>query len=349
MSFELIPVTYENERIELTDGPEPVHLTLKEMGMKETALEEFIRNNPGLLFNDEQTLQIVGHQTYTNTGKKSDLIGVTREGDLVLIEVKRDAGDAISRPEAFEMQAIRYVASLSTIKSLDELITKIFVPYINKFSSEFTIGEGWTVQEFARHILVENFLDGDAVDLSSSVIEINNNQQIVLAATGFDEETLSASTWLSSNGVQIRCVAFKPTKIEDLTFLQCETMIPIPPENTFIIGIPEKGSAKNAKSNYGPKTRTIDIMKMFEVGILQNGDKLTVSTSPNSLRIKENSEAIVIDGKYVDYHGEQMPYNSWGKKVTGWSSISIPGHAVLRDEHIHIHRARYLEEQKGEN
>jgi formate hydrogenlyase subunit 4 len=33
--------------------------------------------------------------------------------------------------------------------------------------------------------------------------------------------------------------------------------------------------------------------------------------------------ATIIDGDTVEYQGEKLPINTWGQRMTGWSSISI--------------------------
>ena len=33
--------------------------------------------------------------------------------------------------------------------------------------------------------------------------------------------------------------------------------------------------------------------------------------------------ATIVDGDYVDYRGERLLINTWGQRMTGWSSISI--------------------------
>ena len=54
--------------------------------------------------------------------------------------------------------------------------------------------------------------------------------------------------------------------------------------------------------------------RLFEWGIVKKGDKLYVKNN-------EDQIGIAIDSKYVEADGEKLTYNTWGKKVTGWSSI----------------------------
>ena len=60
--------------------------------------------------------------------------------------------------------------------------------------------------------------------------------------------------------------------------------------------------------------------KLIEFNLVKPGDKLYITV--NSCDSSE-SEAELIDDKYVIYKGEKMTINTWGCKVTGWKSIRI--------------------------
>jgi len=85
------------------------------------------------------------------------LTAVDNNGNIVLIEIKRDRKDIEHRKEAFEFQALRYAASYAKIKSVDELVDKVFAAYIEKYKEEFDLG-ALTANEKAVRVLRE-FLD----------------------------------------------------------------------------------------------------------------------------------------------------------------------------------------------
>lgn len=70
--------------------------------------------------------------------------------------------------------------------------------------------------------------------------------------------------------------------------------------------------------------RTTD---MVERGLLPVGTELTIKGRPDS-------SARVIDGRYVVFRGEQMSYNAWGCRATGWTSIQIYKWAVMPDGNL---------------
>ncbi|WP_218017830.1 hypothetical protein [Alkalicoccus saliphilus] len=55
-----------------------------------------------------------------NSRERSDLTAVDANGNIVLIEIKRDRQDIAQRKEPFEFQAARYAASYATIKTKDD-------------------------------------------------------------------------------------------------------------------------------------------------------------------------------------------------------------------------------------
>lgn len=66
--------------------------------------------------------------------------------------------------------------------------------------------------------------------------------------------------------------------------------------------------------------------KLIEFGIIHKGDKVYLTPKP------DESIATIIDEKYVDYNGEKITLNEWGRKVTGWKSIRIYAYMALLGE-----------------
>src|SRR5262245_18852896 len=86
-------------------------------GALEKDLEDLIVAQPSLLnWSDTATadysdLIIISRQPRTLTRKRADLFAISNEGELVVIEIKRDADDERGRREGMEFQAIRYAAA----------------------------------------------------------------------------------------------------------------------------------------------------------------------------------------------------------------------------------------------
>jgi hypothetical protein len=308
--------------------------TFKSLGLKEVHIEEFIRKNIGLIFDeeDDETLLIVGQQVVNNSGGRNDLVALDGNGNLVLIEIKRDSEDMAARSEPMELQAVRYAASLATIGKYENLVDKVFAPYINKRKTDFELKE-LTPEEFGRRI-IKDFLKKNEAENT-----FNGGQRIILVASDFDEQTLSATAWMSKNGIDISCIRIQPkahlikskesttNPNEDTTpsrFLEITRLIPPRKVEDFFVPFrdPSAIGDRGPSSQTGLKRRSFPkMLTLMEWGILKPGDKLNIKD-------REGSEAEVIDDKYVKFNGKTLSYNDWGQKVTGWSTINVYDWAV---------------------
>jgi hypothetical protein len=192
--------------------------SFKSLNLKESHIEEFIRTNIELLLTDESLL-IIGSQVTNSEKGRSDLTAIDENGNLVLIEIKRDVEDIKARKEELEFQAIRYAAGYAKIKTPEELVDKIFAPYVKSYEHEFDLG-GLTPHEKATRIL-ESFLEKN-----NAMKTFNKKQRIILIASSFDRQTESAVAWLIANHVDISCFTLKPLKVGGGLFLEINRLLP---------------------------------------------------------------------------------------------------------------------------
>jgi len=280
-------------------------LTLKELGVTEARLEEFVRKNIGVLLPDE-TLLIVGQQPKNKEGGRADLVAVDGHGDLVLIELKRDVEDARARREPFESQAIRYAASCAGISAPHDLVQGLFAPYVERHTGEYDTGE-LTASERASKDLTD-FLRKNEAEAS-----FNRRQRIVLIASSFDPQVLSAAAWLAKNGIDIRCLRLSPIRYGQQSFLEVEQVIPPPSLDQYVVEFAEHGGRRARRVTGEGLPR---MAELFEWKIVAPGDRIWI-------RDHEAESAEMIDQMYVSFEDQKMKYNDWGRKVTGWSSINI--------------------------
>lgn len=303
----LVPIEIDNG---LTPSPvEMVQLSFRDLKLKEEHLETFVRDNIELLVEDE-TLLIVGQQIRNQERGRSDLVALDQEGNLVLVEIKRDLEDIRGRREPFEFQAIRYAANYSNMKTIDELIELVFAPYIQRNPDKFP-DKGLTPIEYGRRIIMMFLKEKNAERT------FNRKQRIFLVAADFDPQTLSACAWLVSNQVDISCFKLIPYKLDTHHVLHIEQILPLPSLDGLYVNVAESRSARIKESGL-KKNRTLlpRMDKLFEWGIVQKGDELTI-------RGQDGSNAIVLSEQEVEYNGARYKFNKWGQQVTGWSSICI--------------------------
>ena len=313
--------------------------TFRDLGLKERDVEEFLRSNISLIFGEEETLLVIGQQVRTETQGISDLTAIDGDGNIVLIEIKRDLDDIKTRREAFEFQAIRYAASYAKIKDAEEIVDSVYSAYIEKHRSEYDLG-GLTAAEKARREL-RQFLESN-----KAAKTFNSKQRIILIASAFDKQTLSAVAWLIANNVDISCFVITPAVVGGQGFLNIDRILPPPQIDDYYIGLAGVPATTKAEStSKGAITRTFlpRMDKLFEWGVLIKGDQLRI-------RNFDNSDAVALDENTVDFSNERMSYNNWGQKVTGWSTINIYEWAVLAssDKTLHELRAAKMEELEKE-
>lgn len=68
----------------------------------------------------------------------------------------------------------------------------------------------------------------------------NSKQRIILIASSFDKQTLSAVAWLITNNVDISCFELSPIKIEDSYFIDINRILPPPSLEDFYVEVEDK-------------------------------------------------------------------------------------------------------------
>ena len=79
----LIPINIEGNRIN-KNNTEISDLTFKELKLKEEHIEEFLRKNIGVIFDEEENLLIVGQQVHNKEKGRSDLTAIDEMAILFL-------------------------------------------------------------------------------------------------------------------------------------------------------------------------------------------------------------------------------------------------------------------------
>lgn len=301
----------------LLNGKQPVKIedtTFTDIGWKESDIEEVLRKNADMICSDEESLLIVGQQVRDTKNGRSDLTAIDNEGNIVLIEIKRDKKDIEARKEALEFQAIRYAASCATIKSTDELIKNVFAPYVEKHKSEFNEHSELTSTEIAQREL-SNFLD------RNGVTSFNESQRIILVASDYDDQTLSAVAWLNSNQVDIRCYRLWPTKIGDQIFIHTDKILPVTEYDDFYVNVADqpamtKGAKKDISRRSLPK-----IDKMLEWGIVKEGDVIIAKGTDQKAILQKDGQVMLADNT-------KESIQQWLKQVYRWSSVETYAFSV---------------------
>lgn len=203
---------------------------------------------------------------WEDSRRRIDLLGIDKNANLVVIELKRteDGGH-------MELQAIRYAAMISTLTF--EKLVAIYERYIKDNHLE----------QDATESLLE-FLDWEEPDEE----QFGQEARIVLASAEFSKELTTSVMWLNDYGLDIRCVRMHPYTSEGQTFLDVQTVIPIPEVADYQVRIRDKKQKERHSRQSSRDFTKFDVRIAGEVhprqskrwmmyylisGILRNGGK----------------------------------------------------------------------------
>lgn len=312
-------------------------VTFADLKMLESDVEEILRSSIEMLCDDEESMLVVGRQVKYESKGRSDLTAVDNNGNVVLIEIKRDRKDIEGRRESFEFQAIRYAASYATIENPDDLVKKVYAPYIEKYRSEFDIG-GLTSYELGIRKLNEFLKFNDALNT------FNEKQRIILAASDFDEQTLSAVAWLNSNNVDISCFKLTPFMINDQIYLNAEKILPVPEYIDYYVNLMEKaGVAATKKSKSMTKRVLPKIDSLLDWGAVKAGDIIVAKGRQDEATLQANGNVLV--------DGRELSMQYWLKNLYGWSSVQTYMFAIHKESGLTLDaiREEYMARQAAES
>ena len=310
-------------------------VTFSELGMQENDIEEILRCSIDMLCDDEESMLIIGRQVKNEKLGRSDLTAVDNNGNIVLIEIKRDRKDIENRKEAFEFQAIRYAASYATIASVDDLVKKVYAPYIEKYRSEFELGELTSYELGIRKL--NEFLTVNGAENS-----FNKKQKIILVASDYDEQTLSAVAWLNSNNVDMSCFKLTPYKINDEVFLKAEKLLPLTDYDDYYVNLMDKTSPVVKQHKDITRRSLPKIDAMLDWGVVKVGDIIVAKG--------REDEATLLENGNVTVEGKEMSLLAWLKEVFEWSNIATYDFSVLKDNGKTLAQIReeYMNKQSAE-
>jgi hypothetical protein len=182
-------------------------------------IQEWVRSHPEILGED---LLIVNMEFDKFEGSKDrlDLLAVDHEGNLVIVELKRDslAGYA-------DLQAVRYAAMVSNM-TIEQLLAH-YADYRKKITGQQT-----SMEELRAEI-------NDFVELEDFE-ELSSKPRIILCSEDFSPEITTTVLWLRGFDLDISCVRITPYQLEDKIILVPEKIIPLKESEEYLTGIQEK-------------------------------------------------------------------------------------------------------------
>jgi hypothetical protein len=191
-------------------------------------IEKWIKSYPDLL-QEEILILTTEMAKFDSTKQRLDILGIDKEGTLVIIELKRD-----NSGKNAHLQALNYAAFCSnfTLKN----IAKEFSKYRIKQ------GEVFTEDEAERRILA--FL---GFDDQENEFELNHTPRIILVSKEFRKEVTATAFWLNSEyKMDITCIKLTPYILDDDTIaLSSTVLIPLPEIQDFLVKYEVKATAEH--------------------------------------------------------------------------------------------------------
>lgn len=166
---------------------------------------------------------------WADSRRRIDLLGLNKQGQLVVIELKRteDGGH-------MDLQALRYAAMVSTMTF--EQATAAHQKFL---ANEGLDPEG--AEQAIREFLNE---EDESITFSDGV-------KIVLASADFSKEITSSVLWLNDQGLDITCVRLRPHQFSEELLLDVQQIIPLPEAAEFQVAIREKSRERDAAEKTG--------------------------------------------------------------------------------------------------
>ncbi|MEO0531100.1 MAG: hypothetical protein AAF266_11090 [Planctomycetota bacterium] len=166
---------------------------------------------------------------WEDSRRRVDLLGIDKQANLVVIELKRDNDGG-----HMELQAIRYAAMVSTMTFAKAV--QVYEDYLGSDDGEDRLLDflGWSEPDEDR---------------------FGQDVSIVLAAADFSVEITTAVLWLNERDLNIRCVRLQPYVFDDHRLLiDIQPIVPLPEAADFQVRLKDKARAERAARGESPWT-----------------------------------------------------------------------------------------------
>ena len=221
-------------------------------GVRERSdLQRLLRDKPEAI---EPNLFIVAEEFghWEESRRRIDLLGLDREGNLVVIELKRN------EDVFMDLQALRYAALVSPLSFSD--LVEAHQDYLSSRK----------IDEESRTRLL-SFLGKEPDD----DVEIGSKPRIILVAQGFSTELTTAVIWLTDQGLDIKCLQAIPYRLGKELLIDVRQVIPLPQASDYQVRIRGKAEAARVAQQRGQRkelTRSV----LIREGLIKTGTVITL-------------------------------------------------------------------------
>ena len=188
---------------------------------------------------------------WEDSNRRIDLLGLDKDANLVVIELKRseDGGH-------MELQAIRYAAMVAAMTF--EKAVEVHADHLRRLGRD---GD-------AQAAILE-FLGWEEPDEDNFAQDV----RIVLVSAEFNKEITTAVMWLNEHGLDIRCVRLRPYQDNGRVLLDVQQVIPLPEAEEYQVRI--KAKAERERTSRREHSEVGPILKQFWTELLVEARKKT--------------------------------------------------------------------------
>lgn len=177
-------------------------------------IEKWIENYPAIL-GEELLVITTEYDRFDKTSERLDILALDKDGNLVVIELKRDDSGKNA-----DLQAIKYAAYCSTLRLSD--VCQLHQAYCKK--------QGQILDDEQVRGKILAFIENEEFE------EINERPRIILVSRQFRPEVTASVLWLRKFDVDISCVKLSPYEMGngEIAF-ESNIVIPLPEAREFIV------------------------------------------------------------------------------------------------------------------
>lgn len=190
-------------------------------------IEKWVECYPELL-GEDLFIITTEFDKFDKTNERLDLLALDKEGNLSVIELKRD-----SSGKNVELQALKYAAYCSTL-TFDDIVNMNVTYQKSK-------GIIKNKEEIRTEMLM--FIGNDDFE------ELTDKPRIILVAKEFTPEVTASVLWLRKFSIDISCIKFRPYEMNNnIIVFESSIIIPLPEAKDYLIQVDKKENIENNKT-----------------------------------------------------------------------------------------------------
>ena len=191
-------------------------------------IEKWVESYPDIL-GEELLIIATEYDKFDKTNERLDLLAIDKDGNLAVIELKRDDSG-----KNVELQAIKYAAYCSTLALSD--VVKIYHKYLLGNSSR-------SINEDEAKKQIVDFINNDEFE------ELSDKPRIIIVSKEYRPEVTASVLWLRKFGIDITCIKLTPYEFDKNTIaFESTILIPLPEAKDFIIESEKKENIEHTKT-----------------------------------------------------------------------------------------------------